>query len=258
MRILMIGDVMGRPGRLVVKYLLPGLRDVNSINLVIANGENAAGGRGLTAQTADELFESGVDVITSGNHIWQQKEIIQHLNDTSSRILRPENYAPDVPGRGYLMIGQVLVINLIGRVFMGAYECPFRTFDRIIGSLPQKPLITIVDIHAEATSEKSALGWYVDGRASAVLGTHTHVATADTRIFPKGTAFVTDVGMTGPSRSVIGNDVQTMVNRFLYQMPTRFPVAEGPVIFNSVLIDIDDKTGKAISIRRLDEELDLG
>ena len=252
MRILMVGDVIGKPGRRAVQALIPSLRREQGIDLVIANGENTAGGFGLTADTANELLESGVDVLTSGNHIWDQKEIIPYL-DEGLPLVRPANY-PDAPGRGSLLHKDVLVVNLLGRVFMPALDCPFRTADAILreANASDKPAVIIVDFHAEATSEKQALGWYLDGRVSAVLGTHTHVGTVDYKILPKGTAYVSDVGMTGPMDSVIGSDADVVVERFLTGMPQRLPVASGPVLLNSVMIDVDEETGKARSIERLD------
>ena len=255
MRILMVGDVIGRPGRRAVASMLPGLRREYEVDLVIANGENAAGGLGLTTETAKELFEAGVDVITSGNHIWDQREIIPTL-DSDLAILRPLNYPPGVPGRGYLIKGQALVVNLIGRTFMGNFDCPFRAMDQLLEELGDKPSVTIVDFHAEATSEKAALGWYLDGRVSAVLGTHTHVGTIDARLLPKGTAFITDVGMTGPIDSVIGDDTDAVIRRFLTQLPHRLSVGKGSVILNSVLVEVEEETGQAMSILRIDRELE--
>jgi len=250
----MIGDVMGRPGRRAVKGLLPILRREFDIDLVIVNGENAANGRGITAPIVDEFLSFGIDVITSGNHIWDQKETASFI-DTEIPLLRPLNYPDGVPGRGYLVVGDVLVVNLMGRVFMNDLECPFRTFDHLLESLPERPKTVFVDFHAEATSEKVAFGWYLDGRVSAVVGTHTHVPTADTRILPGGTAYVTDVGMVGPSRSVIGVEIDAVIARFLTQMPHALPVAQdGSVLFNSVLVEVDEATGKAKSIQRVDRE----
>lgn len=252
MRILMIGDVIGKPGRRAVKQLLPSLRSEHGIDLVIANGENTAGGFGLTLDTANELLDSGVDLLTSGNHIWDQKEIIPYL-DEGLPLVRPANY-PDAPGRGSLLHNNVLVINLMGRVFMPALDCPFRTADWILegAAASERPPVVIVDFHAEATSEKQAMGWYLDGRVSAVLGTHTHVGTVDARVLPKGTAYISDVGMTGPQDSVIGSETGVVLERFLTGMPQRLSVAIGPVLMNSVLVDIDQDTGKALAIERLD------
>ena len=239
MRVLMIGDVIGEPGREAVRILVPELRSEFGIDLVIANGENTAGGFGITPETAMELTESRVDIITSGNHVWKQKEIIPFINEEWP-LIRPANYPPGTPGRGYIRIGNTVVINLMGRTFMNTLDCPFRGIDQVLkevgGETP--PKVIIVDFHAEATSEKQAMGWYTDGRVSAVLGTHTHVGTADARILPKGTAFVTDVGMTGPYNSVIGSDIRAVLEGFLTQMPRRFTVPKGPVLLNSVLVDI--------------------
>lgn len=252
MRVLFIGDVVGKPGRRALQTLLPSLRRELAPDLVIANGENAAGGNGLTLDTAHEILSAGVDIITSGNHIWDQKEFLPHL-DSDLPVLRPLNYPPGVPGKGYLQRGEVVVVNLQGRTFMPPIDCPFRAADDLLPKLTHARLI-IVDFHAEATSEKQAMGWYLDGRVSAVLGTHTHVPTADARILPKGTAFVTDVGMCGPSNSVIGVEVQDILERFLLQTPKRFTVAGGPAVLNAVLVTIDDQTGRALSIVRVDRE----
>jgi len=251
LRVLMIGDVIGRPGRRAVREALPGLRKEHAVDLAIANGENAAGGLGLTSETAKELFDSGVDVITSGNHIWDQKEIIPFLEGDMA-IIRPLNYPPGVPGRGYIVMGEVLVLNLLGRTFMGNFDCPFRAVDRLLEDLVDRPAVIIADFHGEATSEKVAMGWYLDGRVSAVLGTHTHVGTVDVRLLPKGTAYVTDVGMTGPVDSVIGDDVDAVIRRFLTQLPHRLSVGKGSVVLNSVLVDVDERTGRATGITRVD------
>ncbi len=255
MRILMVGDVIGRPGRRAVRTLVPGLRQEYNVDLVIANSENAAGGLGLTKETAEELLDSGVDVLTSGNHIWDQKEILPAL-DGDLAILRPLNYPPGVPGRGYLIKGDALVVNLVGRIFIGNFDCPFRTMDQLLEELTDRPSVIIVDFHGEATSEKVALGWYLDGRVSALLGTHTHVGTIDARLLPKGTAFITDVGMTGPLDSVIGDDTDAVIRRFLTQLPRRLSVGKGGVILNAVLVEVEEGTGKAKSISRIDKEIE--
>ena len=249
----MIGDVVGKPGRAAVQTLVPGLQREYGIDLVIANGENSAGGFGITPETAQELMDGGVDIITSGNHIWKQKEIIPYLNEEWP-LIRPANYPSGAPGRGHITMGQTTVVNLMGRVFMSPLDCPFKAADQILEEISgvNPPKVIIVDFHAEATSEKQAMGWYLDGRVSAVLGTHTHVATADTRIFPKGTAYVTDVGMTGPHNSVIGSEVQGVQEGFLTQMPKRLTVAGGPSILNAVLVDIDETNGRATGIQRVD------
>ena len=252
----MIGDVVGRPGRRAVQTLLPHLSRELRLDLVVANGENAAGGFGLTLDTAKELFYGGVDILTSGNHIWDQREIIPHLDD-GTPILRPLNYPSTAPGRGHMILGSALVVNLIGRLFVGTYDCPFRAMDRLLEELGDRPPVVLVDLHAEATSEKGAMAWYLDGRVSAVVGTHTHVPTADARIMPKGTAFVSDLGMVGPLNSVIGVEPKGVLERFLNQAPHRLTVAkDGPIRFNSVLVDIDESTGRATSIERVDREIE--
>ncbi|MFC2058412.1 TIGR00282 family metallophosphoesterase [Chloroflexota bacterium] len=253
MRILMVGDVVGRPGRRAVRLALQQLRQKHSIDLVIANGENAAGGIGLTADTADELFRSGVDVITSGNHIWHHKDIFPYL-DGMQPILRPLNLPPGTIGQGYLVIGQVMVVSLLGRVFIGNFECPFRTMDRLLDEVNPLPPIIVVDFHAEATAEKVALGWYIDGRVSAIAGTHTHVGTIDARVLPKGTAYVSDIGMAGAVDSVIGDDIDSVIHRFLTMMPHRLSVAKGNLVFNSVLLEVEEEIGRALSISRIDLE----
>jgi metallophosphoesterase (TIGR00282 family) len=257
LRVLMIGDVIGKPGRRAIQALVPQLRKEYRLDLVVANGENVAGGFGITPDTADELLTSGVDVITSGNHIWKQKEIIPHINEEWP-LIRPANYPPAAPGKGYVQLGGAMVINLMGRVFMSPLDCPFRTADRVLEEAARgsPPKVIIVDFHAEATSEKQAMGWYLDGRVSAVVGTHTHVATADARILRNGTAFVTDVGMTGPYNSVIGSDARAVIDGFLTQMPQRLEVARGPAILNSVLVDIDEERGRATDIQRIDRMVD--
>jgi len=251
----MVGDVVGRPGRRALKHLLPEIKKDYSVDLVIANSENAAGGLGLSPATALEIMDAGAQILTSGNHIWDQKDIIPYL-DGDWPLIRPINYPKGVPGRGYLILGKVMVVNIIGRTFMGYLDCPFRAMDALLQSMANPPRIIIVDLHAEATSEKMALGWYLDGRVSAVLGTHTHVGTADCRVLPKGTAYVTDVGMTGPLNSVIGDEVEAVIERFLNGINRRLPVADGPVIINSVLVDIDGITGRAKSIERVDRQIE--
>lgn len=252
----MIGDVVGKPGRKALRALLPELRRDLRLDLVVANGENAAGGFGITLDTARELLSNGVDVITSGNHIWDEKDIIPHL-DSELPILRPLNYSVGVPGRGYARVGNALVVNLIGRVFLGTFDCPFRSIDQLLNGLDALPKVVLVDLHAEATSEKMAMGWYLDGRASIVAGTHTHVPTADARILPKGTAFVSDLGMVGAVNSVIGAEIEDALARFLTQMPRRLRIPkDGPLCFNSVLVEIDEETGRATSISRVDRGID--
>jgi len=253
-RVLFIGDIVGKPGRRAVCALVPALRAELALDIVVANGENAAAGRGITVTTAKEIFGGGVDVITSGNHIWDQRDIIPFL-DREAPLLRPANYPPGVPGRGIERFGPLTVINLQGRTFMYEIDDPFRCADRLLEGVEPGSAV-LVDMHAEATSEKIAMGWYLDGRVSAVVGTHTHVPTADARLLPKGTAFVTDAGMCGPRDSIIGVDVAPVINKFLTAMPARFTVAESSpaVQLNAVLIEIDDDTGRARSIVRVDRE----
>ena len=252
MRILMIGDVIGKPGRDAVCALLPDLKREKAIDFVICNGENTAGGYGITADTTAELLQSGVDVLTSGNHIWDKKEIIP-LMDEDLPPIRLANY-PDAPGRGYIHVGGVTVVNLMGRVVMASLDCPFRTADALLDQLKEEGNgnVIIVDFHAEATSEKQAMGWYVDGRVSGVLGTHTNVGTVDAKIMPQGTAYLTDVGMTGPRDSVIGSDKDAVLERFLTSLPNRLTVASGPCVLNAALVEVDEETGNATSIERVD------
>jgi metallophosphoesterase (TIGR00282 family) len=255
LRILAIGDIIGKPGRKAVKEILPGLCDEHNIDLIVGNGENAAGGLGLTPGTAEELFDSGIDVITTGNHIWAYNEIIPYL-DSELAILRPLNYPPMNPGRGYLLKNNVLIVNLVGRVFMGHVDCPFRAMDQLLAEFEHKSIPIIVDFHAEATSEKVAMGRYLNGRVSAVLGTHTHVGTVDAHILPGGTAYVTDIGMVGPIDSVIGDDPDSVINRFLTQIPSRLSVGKGKVSFDAILVEVDEKTGKAVDIKRIQKSVD--
>ena len=255
MLILAIGDIIGKPGRQAMNKLLPDLRQQYGLDMVIANAENTAGGLGLTSTTAKELLDAGADVLTSGNHIWAQKEIIPYL-DGEMPILRPLNYPPGVPGRGYIINGQVMVVNLMGRVFMGDIDCPFRAMDKLLAELKHKPPVIIVDFHAEATSEKMAMGRYLDGRVSAVLGTHTHVGTIDAQLLPLGTAYVTDIGMTGPVDSIIGDDAEAVIRRFLTGMPHRLSVGKGKTMFNAVMVRVDENSGRAISIDRIYREVE--
>ncbi|MBF0465066.1 MAG: TIGR00282 family metallophosphoesterase [Nitrospirae bacterium] len=255
MKVLFIGDVIGRPGRLLLKSILPGMVDSLRIDFVIANGENAAGGFGITEKTANELFSMGVQVITTGNHVWDKKETVPYLAN-EDRILRPLNFPPGVPGFGSIVYDlknglKAGVINLVGRVFMNPSDCPFRSVMPEIEKLKKITNIIIVDMHAEATSEKQALGYYLDGKISALVGTHTHVQTSDEKVLPQGTAYITDVGMVGPVVSVIGVRVEQIVEKFLNQIPQKYEVAKGSCFFCGVVIDIDNKTGKAVAIKRL-------
>lgn len=255
MKALFVGDVVGRPGREALTALLPGLRAELAADLVIVNGENAAGGAGLTAPIAAELRGAGADVVTNGNHVWDQRSFLKEI-DALDYALRPLNLPPGNPGRGWLIARGALVVNAIGRVFMAANDDPFRALDALIAELgAEAPPVRILDWHAEATSEKVAMGWHLDGRFSAVLGSHTHVPTADARVLPQGTAFVADTGMVGPRDSVLGVRTDIILARFLTGMPARFEVASGAVVFNSVLVDIDDSSGRARSIQRIDREL---
>ncbi len=256
-RILFIGDIFGQPGRHAVKEKLPELVQEFSPQLILANGENAAAGFGITPPLVEELLDLGIAVLTSGNHIWDKKEIIPYLaGHADGRLLRPANFPAPAPGHG-LYVGKTplgvpyAVLNLQGRIFMPSLDCPFRTADALLATLPPEIKIRIVDVHAEATSEKLALGWYLDGRVTAVVGTHTHIPTADERVLPKGSAYITDLGMTGPYDSVIGIEKEPVIKKFLDQMPARFEVARGDVRLSGTLIEADPADGRALSIRRI-------
>ena len=255
-RILFVADVVGQPGREAVKAILPALKKEVRPHLTVLNGENSAGGFGLTAKIAAELKGAGADVITSGNHVFAQKEFVGDL-PSLERVLRPANYPPAAPGRGWCTLEvaghQVLVMNLMGRIFIDSLDDPFRAADAILAA-HRNVRIVFCDMHAEATSEKTAMGWHLAGRASAVVGTHTHIPTADARVLPGGTAYVTDVGMVGPRDGCIGMDKDVVIQRFLTGVPNRFTVASGVVTFNSVLVNIDGSTGRATSIQRIDRE----
>ena len=252
--VLMIGDVFGEPGRKAVFQLLPRLREEYEVDLTIANVENAAAGFGVTPQIADAFLEAGVGVLTSGNHVWDKKEIIDYIVK-ENLLLRPANYPPGTPGVGSIVVKagayKVAVLNLMGRVFMPPVDCPFRKADEELPRLKEDAPIVIVDMHGDATSEKQAMGWYLDGRVSAVLGTHSHVQTADERVLPGGTAFITDLGMTGPVDSVIGADRSQAIQRFLTGMSIRLEPAKGPSRLQGVVVRIDPATGKALGITRL-------
>lgn len=259
MKILFIGDIVGSPGREAVKSLLPQLQEEFQLDFVIANAENAAGGSGITLKVAQDLFASGVEVLTSGDHIWKKREILEFIN-TEERILRPLNFPAGAAGRGYAIFRSkkglaVGVVNLQGRVFMEALDCPFKTVRQAQEELAGQTKIIIVDIHAEATSEKVALGWYLDGKVSAILGTHTHIQTADEKILPQGTAYITDAGMTGPMDSVIGRRVEDVLERFITCIPVRFEVAKDNVQLQGVVLEIDQDSGKAKSIIRIQRKL---
>ena len=254
MNILFIGDIYGSVGRRLIADHLDDIRRTHSIGLVIANAENSAGGFGVTPQIAEELFALGIDVLTGGNHSFDKREIYDYL-PSHPKLLRPANYPPGVPGHGFTLVEArdgllCAVINLQGRVYMPVTDCPFRKADEILAALDPKVRVRFVDFHAEVTSEKVTMGWYLDGRVSAVVGTHTHVPTADTRVLPGGTAYQTDAGMTGPYESVIGVEKDAIVRRFLTALPVRMEVAKGMVELHSVIVDVDEATGKARSIRR--------
>jgi hypothetical protein len=258
MKILFIGDIVGKPGRRAVRELLPGIIEERRIDLVIANCENAAAGFGVTAEIVEELYEARIDVLTSGNHIWDKKEVLEFVDDYET-LLRPANYPTGAPGRGSVMIHtaggiSVGVLNLAGRVFMNPIDCPFRTAEREIEKLGKTARVIIVDMHAEATSEKIAMGWHLNGKVTAVLGTHTHVQTADEQILSEGTAYITDVGMTGPFDSVIGINKDSILRRFLLQIPNKFDVAKGDVRLQGVTVEAT-LDGRATAVERLDVSL---
>jgi metallophosphoesterase (TIGR00282 family) len=254
MKVLMVGDVYGEPGRAAIQKLVPRLREQHAVDLVVVNVENAAGGFGITPPMAKTFLEQGVDVMTTGNHVWDKKEIVPHIVK-ENLLLRPANFPEGTPGVGYISVKagpyRVGVVNLMGRVFMNPIDCPFRKADEIVAQLRKETPIILVDMHAEATSETMALGWYLDGRVSAVVGTHRHVQTADERVFPGGTAYITDLGLTGPTDGIIGVDRQLIIQRFMTQMPIKFETAKGPAALHGVVITLDPETGRATAIQRL-------
>jgi 2',3'-cyclic-nucleotide 2'-phosphodiesterase len=261
-KLLFIGDIVGQPGRRAVKELLPRLRQQQGIQFVVANGENSAGGSGITPKTADEILSSGVDVITCGDHLWDQKEVVELLNN-ETRFLRPLNYPAGTPGRGSLVLQKeglppVGVMNLQGRTFMADLDNPFHAARAELEQLRLQAKVILVDIHAEATSEKIAMARMLDGHVSVVVGTHTHVQTADEQIFPGGTAYLTDAGFTGPHESVLGREIAPVLRRFLTYAPQRFEVARNRVLLQGALVEIDGTTGKAVSIQRVSEALEAG
>ena len=257
MKILFIGDIVGSPGREAVRVLVPRIKEARGVDIVIANAENSAGGTGLIPKVAEELFSYGCDCLTTGDHIWKRREVLNIIDHPY--ILRPANLAPNTPGKGYCVLKKgdfrVGVINLQGRVFMQSIECPFRAARGIISILKEEARVILVDMHAEATSEKVAMGYFLDGLVSVVAGTHTHIQTADEKILPAGTAYITEVGMCGPYDSVIGQDKSKIIERFLTGMPTRFEVAQSDAQLHGVIVEINEATGKAISIERLQEKL---
>jgi len=259
LNLLFIGDVVGRPGREAVKASLADLVRQHQVDFTIANGENAAGGMGITSSVADELFQAGVDVLTTGNHVWRQRDAVAFI-ESDHRVLRPANYPPGTPGRGGEVFvtahsGSIGVVNVQGRTFMHPVDCPFRAADSEIDHIRGRTNVIILDVHAEATSEKLAMGWYLDGRVSAVIGTHTHVQTADERVLPKGTAYITDVGMAGPRDSILGVKVEPVIRRFLTGMPAKFELETGALMLNGVVVEISTETGTALSIERVAMEV---
>lgn len=255
MNIMMIGDICGRPGRQAAAHYIPILKEEYNLDLIIANGENSAGGVGITAKVFDELLEMNIDIVTTGNHVWDKKEIFDFI-DRETRLIRPANYPPGTPGHGYNIISiknrQVGIINLAGRTFMPPIDCPFRTANQIISEIQDLCEIIIIDFHAEATSEKLALGWYLDGKVSCVAGTHTHIQTADERILPQGTAFISDLGMVGPWNSILGVDKEPVIKKFLTGLPVRFNVAaDDDTIFCAIIVQIDSHSNKANHITRI-------
>jgi metallophosphoesterase (TIGR00282 family) len=257
MRVLFLGDVVGRGARVALRRRLRALRHERQLDFVIANGENAAGGKGIDPDSAEELFDAGVDVITSGNHVWQHARLVPVL-EHEARILRPANFPPNNPGRGWTVQRAangvaVGVVNLIGRAFMGSSDCPFAMADRALEALRDEAEVIVVDMHAEATAEKAAMGWHLAGRVAGVVGSHTHVQTADERVLPGGTAYITDAGMCGPIDSVIGMRREEVLRRFITQMPARFEVAKGPLMLQGAFLDVDPRTGRCSAIERLQE-----
>lgn len=254
MNIMMVGDVIGRVGRRSLKQYMPLLKKKYAVDVVIVNGENAAGGKGLTEETLQELYGSGADIVTSGNHIWDKKEVLEFI-DREPFLLRPANYPGDAPGHGWCVYPykatNIGVINLSGRTFMDLIDCPFQKADEILPELKKSTDLILLDFHAEATSEKIAMGWYLDGRVQGVFGTHTHVQTADERILPCGTAYITDVGMVGPYDSVIGVEIESVLQKFTTARPVRFEVAGGATVFSAVIVQFDEHTNMAKSIERI-------
>lgn len=259
LRVLVIGDTVGKPGRKACQELVPSLREKYNLDLVIDNGENLASGSSLTKETTEEIFNAGVDVITSGDHIFKKREAIQLVNQNPA-VLRPLNYPKGAPGSGVYVAttrrgDKIAVVNLIGRVFMQPLECPFRTMEAILPQIQSQTKCIVVDFHAEATSEKVALGWFLDGQISALCGSHTHIQTADERILPNGTAYLTELGMTGPYHSVIGRNIEQVIYKFRTQLPSIMEVATDDIRLSGAVIEIDSQTGKASSIQRIHEKL---
>lgn len=257
MKILFIGDIVGAPGRLAVEKLLPKIKKDEKIDFTLANAENVAGGVGITPKTAQDLFNLGVDILTAGDHIWDRKEVLDIV--AHPYFLRPANLSEQALGKGYCIISKsglkLGAVSLQGRVFMRPVDCPFNAIKKIIPLIQKETPNIIVDVHAEASSEKRALGWFLDGQVSAILGTHTHIQTADEEVLPQGSAYITDVGMSGPCDSVIGRNKEKVIETFITGMPARFEIATGDIQLQGVIIEIDNSTGKALSIKRVKEKL---
>lgn len=253
MKIMMVGDIVGGPGRAVFAEVAANLRNSGEVDFIVANGENVAGGRGITDKLAADLLSAGADVVTLGDHTWDQKEVNACL-EREARVVRPANFAPGCPGKGWTTVttsfGPVTVINLVGRVFLSPYDCPFRAVDEIL-KRPDLGRMIVVDMHAEATAEKIAMGRYLDGRVSVVGGTHTHVQTSDEEILPHGTAYITDLGMTGPKDSIIGRDIESVMCKLVKGMPSKFHIATGNVMLEGIIADVDRESGRARSVRRV-------
>ncbi len=260
MKVLFIGDVYGNPGRKAAREMIRRIKKEEAIDFCVANCENAAGGSGITYVVAQELYAAGVDAITMGNHTWSKSEVLNFI-DSDSKIVRPANYPQELPGKSSAVIssknGRIGIINLLGRIYMDSVDCPFKAAEREIEYLKSFVKVIVVDMHAEATSEKHAIAWYLDGRVSCVLGTHTHVQTADERILPCGTGYITDVGMTGPYEGIIGVNRDIVIKKFLTHMPVKFEVAKGSAQFNAVILDIDEKNGRTTKISRVSHLLNI-
>ncbi len=254
MKIMLTGDVIGHPGRQAFREHTPRLREKYGIDVVIVNGENSAGGKGITRRSLDELYHAGADIVTSGNHVWDKKDVLEFI-DQEPFLIRPANYPEGAPGKGCCIYPfkakNIGVMNLSGRAFMPAIDCPFQKVEELLRELKDSCDILILDFHAEATSEKMAMGWYLDGRVNCVVGTHTHIQTADERILPGGTAYITDLGMVGPMNSVLGVKTELILKKFTTAMPVRFEPADGPNVYSALLIEIDDKSNRTISVERI-------
>ena len=254
MKILLVGDVVGRPGRKAFKNITPQIKAAENIDVVIVNGENSAGGKGITQKSLDELIAGGADIITAGNHIWDKKDVFEFI-DREPFLIRPANYPEGAPGKGYCIFPyrakNIAVINLSGRTFMPPMDCPFQKVEEILREIKDRADIIVIDFHAEATSEKMALGYYLDGRVNAVVGTHTHTQTADERILPNGTAYITDLGMVGPWESILGVKKDIIVNKFISGLPARFDVAEGEAVYSALIAEIDDSSNKTVGVKRI-------